>query len=142
QAVISGIYSIVHQAVQLGMLPRMEIRHTSPTEYGQIYVPRANTLMLVGVVAVVLVFQSSDALSTAYGIAVTGIMVISTLLVAIVARKQWGWGIVPTVALFGTLALVDVAFLSANAIKVVEGGWFPIAAAVGALVVMDTWRVG
>ena len=96
QAVISGVYSITHQAVQLGMLPRMEIRHTSPTEFGQIYVPRANTLMLIGVVAVVLVFQSSDALATAYGIAVTGIMAISTTLVAIVARKQWHWRLLPT----------------------------------------------
>jgi KUP system potassium uptake protein len=142
QAVISGVYSITHQAVQLGMLPRMEIRHTSPTEFGQIYVPRANTLMVVGVVAVVLVFQSSDALATAYGIAVTGIMAISTTLVAVVARKQWHWGLVPTILVFGTLALVDLAFLSANALKFIEGGWFPIAVAVGALIVMDTWRVG
>jgi KUP system potassium uptake protein len=142
QAVISGVYSIVHQAVQLGMLPRMEIRHTSPTEFGQIYVPRANTLMLVGVVAVVLVFQTSDALATAYGIAVTGIMVISTLLVAVVARKQWGWSVAAAVGLFGAFALVDIAFLSANALKIAEGGWFPIAIAVGTLIALDTWRVG
>jgi KUP system potassium uptake protein len=142
QAVISGVYSIVHQAVQLGILPRMEIRHTSATEFGQIYVPRANLLMLVGVVAVVLVFQTSDALATAYGIAVTGIMVISTLLVAVVARTQWHWSLPATLQLFGAFALVDLAFLTANMIKLAEGGWFPIAIAVGVLIVLDTWRVG
>jgi KUP system potassium uptake protein len=124
------------------MLPRMEIRHTSPTEFGQIYVPRANTLMLIGVVAVVLVFQTSDALATAYGIAVTGIMVISTLLVAAVARKQWGWALAPLALLFGVFILIDMAFLSANLIKLAEGGWFPIAIAAGTLVILDTWRAG
>jgi KUP system potassium uptake protein len=142
QAVISGAFSITHQAVALGQLPRMEIRHTSATEYGQIYVPRINVLLAVGVVLIVLVFKSSDALGTAYGIAVTGVMIISTFLVSIVAIKQWHWRLPVVVAIFGSLALVDMAFLASNSLKIVEGGWLPLAAAVGVFVVMDTWRVG
>ncbi len=91
QAVISGVFSITQQAVQLGQLPRMEIRHTSATEAGQIYVPRSNAMLAVGVVLIVLIFKSSDALAAAYGIAVTGVMVISTVLVAVVARYHWNW---------------------------------------------------
>jgi KUP system potassium uptake protein len=142
QAVISGVFSIVRQAVLLGQLPRMRIRHTSATDWGQIFVPRANAIMLVGVVAIVMVFQSSDALATAYGIAVTGVMAISTFLVAIVAAKQWGWGRGLALAVFGTLGLIDLAFLAANALKIIEGGWLPIAIAVAVLVLMDAWREG
>jgi len=142
QAVISGVFSITQQAVQLGQLPRMEVRHTSATDYGQIYVPMMNTFLLIGVVLIVLVFRSSDALATAYGIAVTGVMVISTFLVGIVAAKQWKWGTKPAVALFGVLGLIDFAFLSANSLKIFEGGWFPLAVAVGVFLVMDTWRRG
>src|SRR6185436_1232551 len=91
QAVISGVYSMTRQAVQLGQLPRMEIRHTSATEVGQIYVPGVNALLCVGVVLIVLVFRSSGALAAAYGIAVTGIMLLSTVLVGTIALKQWGW---------------------------------------------------
>src|SRR6202020_3623414 len=91
QAVISGVFSITRQAVQLGQLPRMEIRHTSATERGQIYVPRINVLLCVGVVLIVLIFKSSAALGTAYGIAVTGVMVISTVLVGMVAIYRWKW---------------------------------------------------
>ena len=91
QAVITAVFSITKQAVQLGLLPRMEIRHTSATEFGQIYVPRANALLLAGVIAIVLIFKSSDALSNAYGLAVTGVFVISTFLVTIVALQQWKW---------------------------------------------------
>ncbi len=141
QAVISGVFSIVRQAVRLGQLPRMEIRHTSATDWGQIFVPRANTIMLVGVIAIVMVFQSSDALATAYGIAVTGVMAISTFLVAIVAAKQWGWG-KWAFLVFGLLGLIDLAFLTANALKIVEGGWLPIAIAIAVLLLMDAWRAG
>ena len=91
QAVISGVFSITRQSVQLGQLPRMEIRHTSATDYGQIFVPRANTLMLIGVIAIVLIYKNSDALAAAYGMAVTGMMSITTFLGLIVAIKQWHW---------------------------------------------------
>ena len=142
QAVISGVYSITRQAVQLGMLPRMEIRHTSATDYGQIYVPRMNAYLCTGVVLIVLIFRSSNALAAAYGIAVTGIMVFSTVLVGIVAVKQWRWPKHVVLPLFGFLALVDLAFLSSNALKIAEGGWLPLAIAGFVYVVMETWRLG
>src|SRR4029079_16493961 len=91
QAVITGVFSMTQQAVQLGQLPRMEIRHTSATDYGQIYVPRMNAILLLGVVLIVLIFKSSGALATAYGIAVTGVMVIDTFNVSLVAVGQWKW---------------------------------------------------
>jgi KUP system potassium uptake protein len=142
QAVISGVFSLSKQAVQLGMLPRMEIRHTSETEYGQIFVPSMNALLAVGVALIVLIFRSSNALATAYGIAVTGIMVLSTILVAVVAVRQWHWKLWVVLPVFGTLALVDLMFLGANSLKIVEGGWLPLAIAAGVFIVMDTWRVG
>ncbi len=142
QAVISGVFSITRQAVQLGQLPRMEIRHTSATEQGQIYVPRINALLCIGVVLIVLIFKSSAALGTAYGIAVTGVMVISTVLVAVVAIYRWKWHRYTVYAVFGVLGLIDFAFLASNSLKIFEGGWLPLAAAAGVFVVMDTWRVG
>ncbi len=142
QAVISGVFSITRQAVQLGQLPRMEIRHTSATEYGQIYVPRINALLAIGVVLIVLIFKSSDALATAYGIAVTGVMAISTMLAALVAGRQWGWNKWVVVLVFGGLALIDLSFFTANSLKIFEGGWLPIAIAAGVFVVMETWRLG
>jgi KUP system potassium uptake protein len=142
QAVISGVFSITHQAVQLGQLPRMEIRHTSRTEYGQIYVPRMNWLLLFGVVMTVLIFRTSGALAHAYGIAVSGQMIISAALVALVARRQWKWGLAIVLPLFGAFILIDVAFFSANAVKFVEGGWFPIFIAVGVGLFINAWRTG
>ena len=142
QAVISGVFSITRQAVQLGQLPRMEIRHTSATEQGQIYVPRINALLCVGVVLIVLIFKSSASLGTAYGIAVTGVMVISTVLVGVVAIHRWKWKRPLVWLLFGALGLIDFAFLASNSLKIVEGGWLPLAAAAAVFVVMDTWRVG
>ncbi len=142
QAVISGVFSISRQAVQLGQLPRMEIRHTSATEYGQIYVPRINAILAIGVVLIVLIFKSSGALAAAYGIAVTGVMVIDTLHASIVATRQWNWNIRLVLVLFGILALTDVAFLSSNALKIVEGGWLPLAIAAAVFIVMETWRIG
>jgi len=142
QAVISGVFSITQQAVQLGQLPRMEIRHTSATDYGQIYVPKMNAYLCVGVVLIVLIFKSSSALAAAYGIAVTGVMVISTGLAAIVAARQWGWGKRYAIPIFGILALVDFAFLSANSLKIVEGGWLPLAIAAAVFLLMETWRLG
>ncbi|HWA92434.1 MAG TPA: potassium transporter Kup [Rhizomicrobium sp.] len=142
QAVISGVFSITRQAVQLGQLPRMEILHTSATESGQIYVPRINAMLCIGVVLIVLIFKSSNALAAAYGIAVTGVMAISTLLVAIVALRRWQWSLPVVIAVFGTLGIVDLAFLASNALKVIEGGWLPLLVAAGVFVVMDTWRMG
>jgi KUP system potassium uptake protein len=143
QAVISGIFSITQQAVQLGQLPRMEIRHTSATEAGQIFVPRVNAIMLVGVVLIVLMFQNADSLAAAYGIAVTGVMIISTTLVATVARNKWGWPLWLVIAVFGIFGIVDAAFFASNLLyKFLEGGWLPVVIAVAVLVLMDTWRVG
>ncbi|MBS0470206.1 MAG: potassium transporter Kup [Proteobacteria bacterium] len=142
QAVISGVFSITRQAVQLGQLPRMEIRHTSMTDYGQIYVPRMNALLLVGVVLIVLIFRSSSNLAAAYGIAVTGVMVIDTFHVSLVAAKQWGWGVRLAVVVFGALGLIDVTMLLSNMLKIPQGGWLPLAIAAGVFVVMETWRIG
>jgi len=142
QAVISGVFSITRQAVQLGQLPRMVIKHTSAEEMGQIYVPRINAMLCVGVVLIVLIFRSSDALAAAYGIAVTGVMVISTALVAIVARYRWKWKLPAVLAVFGVLGAIDIAFMSSNALKIFQGGWMPLAVAGGVFVIMDTWRLG
>jgi KUP system potassium uptake protein len=142
QAVISGVFSITRQAVQLGRLPRMEIRHTSATDYGQIFVPRMNMLLLVGVVLIVMIFQSSAHLAAAYGIAVTGVMVIDTFNVSIVAVRRWKWHIYVAALVFGGLALVDVLFLTANSLKIIEGGWLPLAIAFCVFAIMETWRIG
>ena len=142
QAVITGVFSMTQQAVQLGQLPRMEIRHTSATDYGQIYVPRMNTLLMVGVVLIVLIFKSSDALTAAYGIAVTGVMVIDTFNAGIVAGKQWRWPLLLALCLFGAMGASDLLFFIANSLKIPEGGWLPLAIAAAVFVGMDTWRRG
>jgi KUP system potassium uptake protein len=142
QAVISGVFSITRQAVQLGMLPRMQILHTSATEYGQIYVPRMNAVLCVGVVLIVLIFKNSSALAAAYGIAVTGEMFISTMLVAMIALRQWNWKHYVVIPVFGLLGLIDLCFLSSNALKFAEGGWLPLFIAAGVYLVMETWRLG
>jgi KUP system potassium uptake protein len=142
QAVITGVFSMTHQAVQLGQLPRMEIRHTSATDYGQIYVPRMNALLAVGVVLIVLIFKSSGALAAAYGIAVTGVMAIDTFNVSLVAARQWLWNRFTIVILFGILALTDLAFFASNSLKIPEGGWLPLSIAAAVFVLMDTWRRG
>ena len=142
QAVISGVFSITRQSVQLGQLPRTEIRHTSATDYGQIYVPRANTLMLIGVIAIVLIYKNSDALAAAYGMAVTGMMSITTFLGLIVVIRQWHWKPVWIVIAFSTFILTDLTFLGAVSLKLFEGAWLPIAIAGAVFVVMETWRAG
>ncbi len=142
QAVISGVFSITRQAVQLGQLPRMEIRHTSATDYGQIYVPRMNNILLFGVVLIVLIFKSSGALATAYGIAVTGVMVIDTFNVSLVSAGQWKWSLRIVIPLFGLLGLIDLLFLGSNSLKVFEGGWLPLAIAASVFIIMETWRIG
>jgi len=142
QAVITGVFSMTQQAVQLGQLPRMEIRHTSATDYGQIYVPRMNAFLGVGVVLIVLIFKSSDALTAAYGIAVTGVMVIDTFNASIVAGKQWRWPWALTICLFGAMGISDLLFFIANSLKIPEGGWLPLFIAAAVFIGMDTWRRG
>ena len=142
QAVITGVFSMTQQAVQLGQLPRMEVLHTSATEYGQIYVPRMNVVLAIGVVLIVLIFKNSGSLAAAYGIAVTGVMVIDTFNASLVASKQWLWSTGPVVLLFGTLGIIDLLFLTSNSLKIAEGGWLPLLIAAAMFLVMDTWRRG
>ncbi|HSB23305.1 MAG TPA: potassium transporter Kup [Burkholderiaceae bacterium] len=142
QAVISGAFSITQQAMQLGYAPRMEVRHTSSREIGQVFLPIVNRTLFVGVVVLVLGFGSSTNLAAAYGIAVTGTMAITTVLAFVVARRSWGWALPACVALFGAFLLIDLAFFAANALKIVEGGWFPIAFALVAFLFMSTWKRG
>jgi KUP system potassium uptake protein len=142
QAVITGVFSMTQQAVQLGQLPRMEIRHTSATDYGQIFVPRMNTLLAVGVVLIVLIFKTSGALTAAYGIAVTGVMVIDTFNASLVAGKQWRWPTLLVIGLFGAMGISDLIFFISNSLKIPEGGWLPLFIAACVFVGMDTWRRG
>ena len=141
QAVISGAFSMTRQAIQLGYLPRMQILHTSETEIGQVYVPWINTGLLIAIVLLVLGFQTSDNLGAAYGIAVSGMMLITTGLAFLYMRSQ-GWSLALALPLFGFFGLVDLTFLSANLLKVVEGGWFPILVAGLVFAVMGTWWRG
>jgi KUP system potassium uptake protein len=141
QAVISGAFSITRQAIQLGYLPRLEVRHTSETEIGQVYVPRINNGLLIAVIILVLGFQSSDNLGAAYGIAVSGMMAITTGLAFLYMRSQ-GWSLAIAIPVFGFFGVVDLTFLSANLLKVAEGGWFPIAVAGLVFAVMGTWWRG
>jgi KUP system potassium uptake protein len=142
QAVISGAFSLTHQAMQLGLLPRMEMRRTSETEKGQIYIPRINWMLLVAVLYIVFAFKSSSALASAYGVAVTGTMVITSVMAFFVMWKCWQWK-----AAFAGLAIapflaVDLIFLMANLLKVFEGGWLPLAVGASLMLVMLTWRRG
>jgi KUP system potassium uptake protein len=141
QAVISGAFSITRQAIQLGYLPRLEVRHTSETEIGQVYVPPINWGLLVAVVMLVLLFQTSDNLGAAYGIAVSGMMAITSVLAFLYMRGR-GWSLAVAVPLFGFFALVDLTFLSANLLKIAEGGWFPIVVAALVFALMGTWWRG
>ncbi len=142
QAVISGAFSLASQAVQLGFLPRFEVRHTSEHEIGQIYVPRINLMLMIGVIVLVAGFRSSSALAAAYGIAVSATMLIDGILFWFVARRLWRWGALPTTLLVATFVGVDFAFLAANALKLFDGGWFPVLVGFGIVMVMMTWREG
>src|SRR6185437_12658110 len=112
QAVISGAYSLTRQAIQLGLLPRLEIRHTSEATFGQIYMPRVNILLLFGVLLLVVLFRSSGALASAYGIAVTGTMVVTAILAVVVIARVWNWGPVAAIALMAPFLFIDLTFLS------------------------------
>jgi KUP system potassium uptake protein len=142
QALISGVFSLAQQAMQLGFIPRMTIVHTSEREHGQIYVPQINTALAVGTLLIVAGFKSSDALGAAYGIAVTGTMAITTLLFAVVARSRWGWPAWRVGALAAFFLLFDLAFLGANALKILQGGWVPLLIALMVLTLMTTWKRG
>ena len=142
QAVITGAYSLTRQAIQLGLLPRLEIRHTSETQVGQIFMPRVNTLLLVGVLLLVALFRSSGALASAYGIAVTGTMVVTAMMAFIVIWKSWKWSPWAAAALIAPFLLIDLTFLGANLLKIVEGGWMPLALGGVVMLVMYTWRRG
>jgi KUP system potassium uptake protein len=142
QAVISGAFSMARQCMQLGFLPRMTVRHTSTMEEGQIFVPQVNSALAVGVVLLVLAFKTSDSLASAYGIAVTGTFLCTAVLAMVVFRRQFHWSRTLAVTVFGLLFLVDVIFFSANTVKVVEGGWVPLAMAVALTGMMTTWKKG
>jgi KUP system potassium uptake protein len=142
QAVITGAYSLTRQAIQLGLLPRLEIRHTSEALFGQIYMPRVNTLLLVGVLLLVALFRSSSALASAYGIAVTGTMVVTAMMAFVVIWRVWQWPVFLAVALIAPFLFIDLTFLSANLLKIVEGGWVPLALGGVIMAVMYTWRRG
>ncbi len=142
QAVITGAYSLSRQAVQLGLLPRLEIRYTSEAHAGQIYMPRVNLLLLLGVLLLVGLFRSSSALAGAYGIAVTGTMMVTAVLAFVVIWKVWGWGAWAAGALIAPFVLIDTTFLAANLLKIVDGGWFPLILGGFLMILMLTWRRG
>ncbi|MEO0317954.1 MAG: potassium transport protein Kup [Pseudomonadota bacterium] len=142
QAVISGAFSIANQAVQLGYIPRLRVRHTSADEIGQVYVSKINIVLFVGVVVLVLAFRSSENLASAYGISVTGAMAIDTLLAAYVMTVIRGWSKALFLPLFGVLFMIDIGFLGANLFKFFEGGWLPVAVACFALTLMLAWISG
>ncbi|GAC1459330.1 MAG: potassium transporter Kup [Gemmatimonadaceae bacterium] len=142
QALISGAFSLTQQAVQLGYSPRVQIIHTSYQETGQIFVPEVNRALGLGCIVVVLAFGSSSALAAAYGVAVTGTMSITTILFYVLARTHWHWSIWRAGALTAFFLIIDVAFFSANMLKVVQGGWVPLAIAGGIFTLMTTWQRG
>ncbi|WP_339938279.1 KUP/HAK/KT family potassium transporter, partial [Undibacterium luofuense] len=142
QAVISGAFSLTRQAIQLGYLPRMEIRHTSSEEIGQVYVPLINWSLLVAVLALVFGFGSSTNLAAAYGIAVTGDMMITSVLATVVFRTVFRWNVLKCAAFLGTFLVIDLAFFSANSVKIPDGGWFPLSVAALMFTVLTTWKRG
>ena len=142
QAVITGAFSLTRQAIQLGLLPRMDIRFTSETHSGQIYIPRINTLLLIGVLALVFLFRSSGSLASAYGIAVTTTMVVDATLAYIVISRLWGWKPAAAAAMVLPFLVIDVTFLGANLLKLFEGAWAPLLFASLLILLMVTWRKG
>ncbi|MGQ0442132.1 MAG: potassium transporter Kup [Methylophilaceae bacterium] len=142
QAVITGAFSVSRQALQLGFLPRMHIQHTSENTQGQIYMPRVNWGLMVAVMVLVISFGSSGNLAAAYGIAVTGDMVITTLLAAVVFREIWGWGKLKVGLLVTLFLIVDLAFFGANILKIPDGGWVPLLIGIVIFTLMLTWKTG
>lgn len=142
QAVISGAFSLTYQAVQLGYLPRIEIRHTSPDEKGQIFVPTVNWALFVSTIWLVMTFGSSSHLAAAYGIAVSTTMVITTVLIGFLAHRIWNWPLWRVLVVFSAFLIVDLAFFGSNLLKIRQGGWFPLLIGGAVLLVMATWRTG
>jgi KUP system potassium uptake protein len=142
QAVISGAFSVANQSVQMGLLPRMEIRQTSDMARGQIYVPFTNWTLYAAVIFLVFAFQSSSNLAAAYGIAVTGTMTIDTLLVAFVAVMLWRWPLLIAILVISVLLIVDLTYFAANTLKIPQGGWFPLCIALVSFTVLTTWKRG
>lgn len=142
QAVITGAFSLTNQAVQLGLLPRLQIRRTSETQAGQIYIPRIRALLLVGTLVLVVLFRSSHGLASAYGVAVAGTMLVDGLMALIVIRRVWKWSPLTAATLMVPFILIDLTFLGANLLKVPQGGWVPLLIGLFLLAVMLTWRRG
>jgi KUP system potassium uptake protein len=142
QAVISGAFSVTRQAMQLGYCPRLEVQHTSEREIGQVYLPAINWALLVAILALVLGFRSSSNLAAAYGIAVTGTMAIDTILAVVVARALWGWSWLTCWAVASFFLIIDLSFFSANAMKIPQGGWFPLVVGVAVFTLLSTWKRG
>ncbi len=142
QAVISGAFSLTRQAVQLGYIPRMEIEHTSSREIGQIYVPTVNKMLMILTIALVLGFQTASNLAGAYGVALSTLMALTTVMFYVMSREVWGWSILKAAAVSGTFLIVDLTFLVANALKIWHGGWVPLAIATALYFVMITWKRG
>ena len=142
QALISGAFSLTNQAVQLGFLPRVTVVHTSHKHEGQIYIPEINYFFMVACVALVFAFKTSGNLAAAYGIAVTGLFLITSYLIFLVCRRNWGWSLGAALALYIPFVLIDVTFFSANVVKIAAGGWFPLAVAAFMFAIMTTWWRG
>jgi KUP system potassium uptake protein len=142
QAVITGAYSLTRQAIQLGLLPRVNVRHTSEEVAGQIYLPRVNWLLLITVLLLVIIFRTSSGLAAAYGVAVTATMITTSLMAFVILRRRWLWPAWRVAVLLVPLLALEMVFFSANAIKIFEGAWMPIALAVSLMLVMLTWRRG
>ena len=142
QATITGAFSLARQAIQLGLLPRLEITHTSDKLEGQIFIPRVNRILLIGVLLLVAMFKSSSALASAYGIAVTASMVVDSLLAFVVVWRLWKWPLWGAVAAMGTFLVIEGAFFSANLLKLLDGGWVPVLVGVSVVLMMWTWLRG
>lgn len=142
QAVITGAFSLTQQAIQLGLLPRLAIRQTSEGHAGQIYMPAINWLLLFGVIVLALGFRSSSAMAAAYGIAVTGTMVVTCCLAFVVTRRRWGWSLARSLAVIVPFLAIDLVFFGANVLRVVEGGWVPLTIGAGVVVLIWTWLRG
>jgi KUP system potassium uptake protein len=142
QALISGMFSVTQQAIQLGFVPRMKITHTAAAVKGQIYVPFVNWMLCAGCIALVLAFREASALAAAYGIAVTGTMATTSMLYAVVLVRRYGWSLPSALLVLVLFLAFDLSFFSANAVKFLHGGWFPITVAIVLVAVMTTWKAG
>ena len=142
QALISGAFSMARQCTQMGFFPRLVIRHTSDVAEGQIYLPQVNMILAVGVMILVFAFRSSDALGSAYGIAVTGTFLCTCVLAAIVFRRQFGWSRLAAIAVFGSFFVIDSVFFAANTLRIVSGGWVPLALGMALMALMTSWHRG